>query len=119
MSFQGSSKIQIDDAGDLVLEVACVEIRQMRPLIYQEVPSRAARVQPHGLAFDRRSASLAPEPSLRCFRCSSARAAGVKVLISIGGSYPAHEAAFSTAARDDALRRTFAATCTTSFVTNC
>lgn len=37
LSFEGARKLRIDERGDLVLETACGELREHKPVIYQEV----------------------------------------------------------------------------------
>jgi uncharacterized protein (TIGR03437 family) len=51
MSFRGANKINIDHAGDLVLEIAGIEIRQKRPHIYQQGREIAGRFVRRGRAI--------------------------------------------------------------------
>ncbi|HEX7957444.1 MAG TPA: SBBP repeat-containing protein, partial [Pyrinomonadaceae bacterium] len=44
LSFEGASRIRLDKSGDLLLTVAGEEIRQLKPVIYQEVDGRRREV---------------------------------------------------------------------------
>ena len=44
-AIEGADRIQIDQAGDLVVTVGSAQMRQMRPVVYQNLPSGKRRIE--------------------------------------------------------------------------
>jgi hypothetical protein len=60
MRFEGADRLTLDEAGDLVVGLGAEEIRQPRPVLYQEVGGQRRRISGGYALKDARTVSFAP-----------------------------------------------------------